>query len=192
MRKKKLIAQAMGGNPTRFITLTIQHPPGGDPIAARKLIADAWPIFCRDLNEKYRTQHFEYLCVIEATTTGWPHLHILTPHRWIAQKWIKETWLRLTGSSIVWIRKVTSKKGAAAYIAKYIGKAPHKFGTFKRYWQSAKYDRRKRFDKGAAESIWGHLDLIKRGIVCIAIDLEEQGWVTHWKALREFTAERPP
>ena len=46
----------------------------------------------------------------------------------------------LIGSPIVWVEAVTHHGKAARYIAKYCGKAPHRFGTCKRYWHSGKYN----------------------------------------------------
>lgn len=41
---------------------------------------------------------------------------------------------RLAGSPIVDIRTVRGTKAAASYAAKYIGKAPARFGTSRAYW----------------------------------------------------------
>jgi len=62
-------------------------------------------------------------------------------------------------------------KRLAAYVSKYLGKAPHKFGTLKRYWQSRAYDKRKKHDKG------------------IRLQLDEV-WFRSFETLREWTQKR--
>ena len=80
-----------------------------------------------------------YLWVIEATKNGWPHLHVLWRGRYMPQEWLSEEMDRLTNSPIVWIERIEDPKRRAGYVAKYCGKAPHKFGTLKRYAQTRNY-----------------------------------------------------
>lgn len=52
-----------------------------------------------------------------------PHLHILTTGEYLPQKELSNQWLMASsGSSIVWIGAVHSRKTAAKYISKYIAK----------------------------------------------------------------------
>lgn len=80
-----------------------------------------------------------YLCVLEATKGGWPHLHILWRGRYIPQAWLSEQMERHTQSPVCWIEKINNPETRAGYVAKYCGKEPHKFGTLKRYWQTKNY-----------------------------------------------------
>jgi hypothetical protein len=77
--------------------------------------------------------------VREETDEGWPHLHIAWRGPYLDQAWLSEQWERLSGSKIVDIRLVQDQGRAAAYMAKYMGKGPKKFGDAKRYWQSESY-----------------------------------------------------
>jgi hypothetical protein len=61
-----------------------------------------------------------YICVLEFTQKGIPHLHILFD-RYISQKWISSTWDRLGGGRIVFIKQVTVQK-VAGYLSKYLTK----------------------------------------------------------------------
>jgi hypothetical protein len=61
-----------------------------------------------------------YICVVEFTQKGIPHLHILFD-RYISQKWISATWDRLGGGRIVFIKQVTVNK-IANYLSKYLTK----------------------------------------------------------------------
>lgn len=42
----------------------------------------------------------------------------------------------ITGAPIVYIERILNPMKIAAYVAKYIAKAPHAFGGCKRYWRS--------------------------------------------------------
>lgn len=81
-----------------------------------------------------------YLCVFEAHKSGEPHLHILFRGRYIPQDWLSEQCAELLNSPRCDIRKVHNQKQAAWYVSKYVGKAPHKFGTNKRYWHTTNYE----------------------------------------------------
>lgn len=75
-----------------------------------------------------------YFAVVERHKSGRPHLHVLLRCGYIPQTWLSLEMNRLAGSPIVDIRKVSGTKQAAAYVAKYIGKAPAKFGNSRAYW----------------------------------------------------------
>ncbi len=77
--------------------------------------------------------------MFEATKRGEPHLHILCRVKWIDQRWLSQQMRGLTGAPIVDIRQVKSQSQVAHYIAKYIGKEPHRFATCKRYWCTRSY-----------------------------------------------------
>lgn len=77
--------------------------------------------------------------VMEEHKSGWPHMHILWRGRYIPQWWLSDQLDELIQSPIVDIRRVKSPAQRAAYIAKYVGKKPHQFGTTKRYSQSRNY-----------------------------------------------------
>lgn len=109
------------------------------PASRARALAQAWPVIVRRACKKYGYRSIPYLCVFEATKKGEPHLHILCRVKWIDQAWLSRQMRDLTGAPIVDIRKVRSVKQAANYISKYIGKAPHRFATCKRYWCTRSY-----------------------------------------------------
>jgi hypothetical protein len=80
-----------------------------------------------------------YFAVVERHKSGRPHLHILLRCDYIPQPWISRQMQRLAGSPVCDIRAVQGTKQAAAYVAKYIGKAPAKFGNSRAYWYSANW-----------------------------------------------------
>lgn len=75
-----------------------------------------------------------YFAVVERHKSGRPHLHILLRCEYIPQRWLSAEMARRQQSPVCDIRKVGNGKIAAAYVAKYIGKAPAKFGNSRAYW----------------------------------------------------------
>lgn len=83
-----------------------------------------------------------FLAVVEAHESGWPHLHILCRSEWIAKEWLSGQMNELHASHAQKIERIYERSRVGAYVAKYCGKAAHKFGTAKRYWASRDYDQR--------------------------------------------------
>ncbi len=135
-RKKQLVASATGGKPTLFITLTASPASGDSPASRARALAKAWPKVVKAAKKKYGYSEIPYLCVFEATKKGEPHLHILVRCKWISQKWLSAIMENLTKSPIVDVRAVKNPKLIARYLAKYVGKEPHRFATCKRYWST--------------------------------------------------------
>ena len=79
-------------------------------------------------------KRFPYFCVFEATKAGEPHLHILARMPYVDQAWLSVQMAALIDAPICDIRAVKSARHVAYYLAKYVGKDPHHFGTCKRYW----------------------------------------------------------
>jgi hypothetical protein len=71
------------------------------------------------LKRKYGTVP-PYICVLEFTKAGIPHLHILLD-RYIPQAWISQTWAGLGGGEIVFIKQVTIAN-VTRYLSKYLTK----------------------------------------------------------------------
>jgi hypothetical protein len=61
-----------------------------------------------------------FICVLEFTRAGVPHLHVLFD-RYIEQSWISDVWDRLGGGRIVFIKRVTVQK-VSRYLSKYLTK----------------------------------------------------------------------
>jgi hypothetical protein len=71
------------------------------------------------LRRKYKTAP-KFICVVELTQRGVPHLHILLD-RFIPQRWISTVWSKLGGGRIVFIKQVTVQN-VAKYLSKYLTK----------------------------------------------------------------------
>jgi len=72
-----------------------------------------------------RSLLFGYFRVIERTKRGHEHLHVLVAGPPIPHHWVSESWHEITGTSmVVWVSLIRTHKGAAGYVAKYMGKDP--------------------------------------------------------------------
>lgn len=138
-RKRRLVMQAKAGKPNTFLTLTVNPAIGLSPVHRAKMLARAFRLVRLRAMRRYGYRRLPFICVFEQTKEGEPHLHALMRCKWIDQRWLSKQMDELIGAPVVDIRRVTSARGIANYVAKYIGKAPHRFGTTKRYWQSQDY-----------------------------------------------------
>lgn len=155
-RKRQLTAQAMGGAPYTFLTLTSRRKPGKSANAAALELSRAWRLIRLRLMRKYRWKALPFLAVVEATKLGWPHLHILLRVKYIPWQVLSAWMAELHDSPVVDIKHIDNQGRVAGYVAKYCSKCVHKFGTAKRYWQSRDYDiRDKRPPKPKFAPGWG-------------------------------------
>lgn len=135
-RRKKLIAEAIEGQPTRFVTLTC-NPQWFDSAAERgSKLAEAWRQFVRAYRKQYPNRQLEYLAVLELTKHGEPHLHIVVRGPYISQQRISQHMREKMGAPVVDIRLIRNKRQVSEYVSKYISKRPIRLGTLKRYWRS--------------------------------------------------------
>lgn len=156
-RKARLTAEAIGGRPHTFLTLTTRRRKDADPNVAALEMSRAWRLLRLRIMRKMKLARLPFLAVIEAHKSGWPHLHILLRAPFIPWKWLRAQWLDITGSTGVEIEAIKSKRKVAHYCAKYCSKCVHKFGTAKRYWQSRDYDIRDPYvspDNEGTEEQW--------------------------------------
>lgn len=177
-RQAQLIAEAIGGSPQRFITLTSRRVENKTATEAAQELVTAWRIIRRKITQGTNAKQCEFIAVFEATKLGWPHLHILQRGSYIDQRFISLEMNRLTNSPVVDIRIIKNASQIAGYVAKYIGKNPHKFGKLKRYWKSKKYDLRPKKEqekKGTCEVLHTFMttwcsELLKCGYQVTRID----------------------
>jgi hypothetical protein len=132
--------KAKSGKPDRFLTLTSRVVDSITAEQAAKDLVRAWRLIRRSLKHANPKLKLNFLAVFEHTRAGWPHLHILIRGPYLDWWWLSRQMERLTDSPRVDIRKVHNGQGAARYMAKYIGKAPGKFGTLKRYWSTPTWE----------------------------------------------------
>jgi hypothetical protein len=134
-----LVKEAQAGQPTIFITLTSRRVAGRSPHAAARALVVAW----RKVRQEYVKDHgkgsLPFLAVFEATKKGWPHLHIVARAKWVDQRWLSRRMASLIGAPVVDVRAITGLAMIAHYVAKYVGKNPHRFNGVKRYWRSLDY-----------------------------------------------------
>jgi hypothetical protein len=145
-----------------------------------------------------------YLCVLEFTQKGIPHLHILFD-RYISQSWISSTWDRLGGGRIVFIKQVTVNK-IANYLSKYLTKelllsAPK--GT-RRITTARSIKLFPKFDSGMAwelvkESIWSLLTaermknfhLQKNMLEFISLGFDEEKYLNQFELVNLIEFSNP-
>jgi hypothetical protein len=118
------------------MTLTVDANRFPSPARAAREMVRAFARLRRRIVNRYNIKHLAYFVTVEATKQGWPHMHIALRSKWIGQRWLSEQWADLLGSPIVDIRRVQDGGRAARYLAKYLGKDPHRFEGCKRFWCS--------------------------------------------------------
>ena len=139
-RTKQLIALALSGAPTTFITLTVNPAWGASKADRARRLVDSWRTIVKLVKKRYGYSTLPYFCVFEATKAGEPHLHILARVKYIDQKWLSKQMKLLMNAPIVDIRRVKNKNKLAFYVSKYCGKEPHRFATCKRYWTTRDWE----------------------------------------------------
>ena len=136
IRKARLVGQVAAGLPTKLLTLTTRVVEDGDQVAEARRQGIACARLLVLIRKRFPGHKIAYFAVREATKQGWPHIHVALRSPFIEWVWLKEQWERLSGSPGIDIRAIYAAGNAAKYLAKYIGKDPHRFGTTKRYWYS--------------------------------------------------------
>ena len=136
----RFILRIRTANPTKFITLTTLHKGERDERLA--IMVKALPRLATAVR-KARGE-FEYLRMLEQCEDGYPHFHLLARSNFIPHSDLRELWKKLTGASIVDIRKAHGR--STGYIAKYLTKARDASGNWtrqrvsvsKHFWKNAK------------------------------------------------------
>jgi hypothetical protein len=187
-RKKQLFMKAKSGQPNIFLTLTSRVTASLTPEQAAKDLVWAYRTWRRQLERKNKNLKLEFIAVFEATKAGWPHLHILIRGKYIERWWISQQMERLTNSPEVDIRAIRNRKGMAAYLMKYIRKAPAKFGTLKRYWCTPGWELGSKI-KGRVKQNWTREGMT---ISQWANMWSKWGYSITWDGLSKVLAEKPP
>lgn len=142
-RKRQLIAQGVGGQPTTFLTLTSRKREDMTDEEAAKQLSWAWRVLRKRIMRLKKFKTLPFIAIMERHKSGWPHLHLLLRMPFLSQAWISRQMAGLCDGPNVWIEHLWDRKKAAAYCAKYCSKCTQRIGTSKRYWQSRDYDLRK-------------------------------------------------
>ena len=191
-RRAGLIAEAIGGSPNVFLTLTLRRSQAATPEDGARQLTRAWRLVRLRIMRKYGWRKLPFIAVFEPHQSGWPHLHILLRSAFIDVGFVSDAMSELVNSPVVYITKIDSKGRVAGYCAKYCGKGAAKFGTCRRYWSSRDYDTRatpEHLDKTRAKQSWV---MLKYRLWLWCRDWSERGWsieqVTPYKA----RARAPP
>lgn len=123
-QKRKLTRRLAKGTPDALLTLTVNPRAHVDPTAAFRSTSVAVHALTKRIRRWLRGSPFEYALVWERTKAGWPHAHLLIRSAFIPQPLLSRWWGELTGAPIVDIRRVQSRQQVAAYVSKYLTKAP--------------------------------------------------------------------
>lgn len=140
LNHRRIKRAAREGKPTTFLTLTVNPARYETPDAAARDLKNAWLNLRRRMQKSFAMDRPPFIAIFEKTKTGWPHLHILMRCRFISQKWFSNAMRDLIGAPIVDVRFIQDTGRVAAYVAKYISKAPEGFNHCKRWWRSKDYE----------------------------------------------------
>lgn len=136
---RRIKRKAREGKPNVFLTLTVNPSRHSSPDQAATALKTAWVNLRRAMKREHGIDQPPFIAVFEQTKKGWPHLHILMRCRFISQGWYSRSMARLIGAPIVDVRFIQDGGRVAAYVAKYISKAPEAFAHCKRWWRSHDY-----------------------------------------------------
>lgn len=135
-KRAKLIKRVLQGEPSTFLTLTVNPNLYTTRLDAFSAATKAVNSLFKRLRRRFPKSGIQYALVWETTKKGWPHAHILMRAPYIPQRLISRHWNELTGAPIVDIQRVKSKREIALYVAKYLSKKPEAPAHAKRYRMS--------------------------------------------------------
>jgi hypothetical protein len=135
-----LIARILAGFPSIMWTLTSRVDEGSDPVHAFRELVKALQDFMDTECKRRKIRRIQYFVVVEATKQGWPHLHLMVRDVYIDHARLSDWMDRRANSPIVHFDILDSPTAGARYMSKYLGKAPHRFGTGKRCWCTHSWD----------------------------------------------------
>jgi len=192
VRQAKLVEEGMAGHPNMFLTLTVRPHFGRSPEWHARALVKAWRTVRRRAIKKYRYKSLPFMAVFEATQKGMPHLHILARCKWLDQAWLSDQMGQLLASPIVDVRRVDNPDRSVRYVAKYVGKEPHHFGTTKRYWRSLDY-LAPADDEQPLTPPWTDWKVIREPFYDVAAFYMRNGWcIETWKKEEMHLTRAPP
>lgn len=189
------MALAASGEPTRFLTLTVNPRIGRTPYDRLRQLTRAWRVIVQRLRRMHANKSIDYLAIVEETKQGEPHLHILLRSPYIPQALLSSWMGGLLNSPIVDIRLIRNQAEVVKYVAKYVTKAPAQFGTAKRYWCSRTYelDQSEKPQKPAYGAVRWHVD--RRPLFLIMREWIMEGFMPRFDGtypVRGFPSRSPP
>lgn len=119
LAKKRIREQASKFGLCYFWTLTLAPREFDDPQERVRHLRRIFNKFREYLKREYGVA-LTYICVLEFTKRGVPHLHVLFDRR-IEHEWVSTTWDRLGGGRVVWVKRV-KVQNVTRYLSKYLTK----------------------------------------------------------------------
>jgi hypothetical protein len=119
LAKRRIREEAAKLDLRYFWTLTLAPREFKSPEDRVRYIRRVFNKFREYLKRKYGIA-LNYICILEFTQRGIPHLHVLFD-RYIPHEWVSASWNRLGGGRIVWVKPVTVHN-VARYLSKYLTK----------------------------------------------------------------------
>jgi hypothetical protein len=119
LAKRRIQEEAARLNLCYFWTLTLAPREFQSPEEQVKHIKRVFNNFREYLKRKYGIA-LNYVCILEFTQRGVPHLHVLFD-RYIPHEWVSNSWDRLGGGKIVFVKRVVVQN-VARYLSKYLTK----------------------------------------------------------------------
>ena len=138
-KRKKLIKRIINGEPSTFLTLTVNPSLYRTRHDAFQKATVAVNYLFKRLRRRFKGQSLQYALVWETTKQGWPHAHILMRAPFMPQSLISRIWNELTGAPIIDIRAVRNKREIASYVGKYLTKSLEAPPGAKRYRMSQQF-----------------------------------------------------
>jgi len=128
---------------------------------------------------------------MEAHESGFPHLHIMLRSLWIDRHWLSEQMADIADSPIVSIQRIDHQGKIAGYVAKYCGKAAHRFGNCKRYYFSQDYRITPRRQFKPVYDRQGKWEREPGSINTFVANWQRLGWIIERDSPRHARARRP-
>ena len=191
-RKAGLIAEAIGGQPNIFLTLTLRRSQAQTAELGAKLLVHSWRLVRLRIMRKYGWKKLPFIAVFEPHKSGWPHLHIMLRSAFIDQGFVSDCMNELANSPIVDIRAIDNQGRVAGYVAKYCAKGAARFGNCRRYWSSRDFDTRATPEHLKKQSTPRQWTMLKYRLWLWCRDWKERGWCIEQFAVSKAIARRPP
>lgn len=137
--KRRVIALAIAGEPTTFLTLTTNPHHQSNPTLAAEELKLAFNRLIRKLRKVAGKGSFQYFAVWERTKKEMPHLHVLLRAPFVPQRQISDFMAEQIDAPIIDIRSVQGKTSVAKYVGKYLAKDPMKFEGRQHFFYSRRW-----------------------------------------------------
>lgn len=175
-RQRRLIREAMGGSPNKFLTLTMRPLEGASADRMALELANCWRKLRRQLMKTHGLKRLPFMAVFERHGSGMPHLHIALRSGWIEIDEVIDYMWEHHRSHKQDIRAVDNPAKIGGYVAKYMAKEPEKFRWSKRYWKSRDYELDHRWKKKPERPPGWWNQVFHNGLIAVIDMYRRKGW----------------